>query len=764
MHLRAGRIVVPLLWLAAASCAAAQPGAGDYISPSAEVQRPARPGLPFVLEVRLNIARGYHIQAANARDPYIPTKVQVAAPKGFRVAPPQYPAPVQTEVAGERIQVLEGLAPVRIPVTPPAGARGKYRLKVAVHYQACNDQSCFPPATAITEAELDLGGERLAPEPRPFGAAGAHRAAPPGHTSTHPGRAGAQMAGEAPPGVAGAVAGKHAMLFVNVPRNIEPGSHFNVEIRLQLAKGTHIQAHHPAEGFIPTEVKLQAPPGFRTGEPVYPPSVSALVAGQSIPVYEGTVRVKIPVTAPAGIPSNPRFRVEVRYQACNATSCFPPEELAWPASSSAGQAAPAAGLSTGATPSASGVEMAKIEQYVPPSQFIAFLKTGKAGEEQGGLQGLLNRSLVLALPVIFVLGLALNLTPCVYPIIPITISYFGSQASRQGSRPFTLALFYVAGMAVMYSTLGTIAGMTGSLFGSQLQNPWVLGGFALVMFALALSQFDKKDGTPIWEIQLPGSLRSKAMGRSGLAGAFLMGVLVGVVAAPCIGPAVVALLQWVAAEKSPALGFASFLALSLGLGAPYLVLGTLSGSLQRLPRSGEWMVGIKHLFGMLLVWMGFYYLQPVLDTWRAGTGDWALAAVTALAGVYLLADRAGSRARTFNVLRRTIGVAAIGLAVWLLKPAPAEAIQWQPYSQEAVDQALANRQKVLVDFSASWCAACKELEHKTFSDAGVARAAAEYKAFRADMTDWGGPEAQRLKQRYNIVGLPTVVRLVPAGG
>ncbi|MGC8668036.1 MAG: cytochrome c biogenesis protein CcdA [Chthonomonadales bacterium] len=765
MWFRYGRTAIVLLCLAAGPWAGAQIGGGRYLSPSAEVQGPVKPGAPFTLVVRLNIAEGYHIQAANAKEPYIPTKVDVTAPPEFRIGAPVYPAPAQAEVAGERIPVFEGQAPVRIAVTPPKDARGRVRLKVAIRYQACNAQSCFPPATADTETEVDLGGAHAAPTPKPPARSAPLLQSPRVGNTPAPAQ-GSQQGLEQPAEVSSkpedVVQGKHASLVVRLPHRIEPASPFIIEVQIKLPAGIHIQAHHPAEGFIPTTVKVTAPSGFKVSEPVYPQAVAVQLAGQTIPVYEGNVAVSVPVTAPARIPAPMEFRVNVRYQACNAVSCFPPEELEWSSSPPSSRAPRAEGPDAAGVASAAGITISKIEEYVPPERFIAFLRTGKAGGEGGALQGLLSRSLILALPVIYLLGLALNLTPCVYPIIPITISYFGSQASRQGYRPFALALSYVLGMAVMYSTLGVVAGMTGSLFGSQLQNPWVLAGFAVVMFALALSQFDRRDGTPIWEIQLPGALRGKATGRSGLAGAFLMGVLVGVVAAPCIGPAVVALLQWVAAERSPALGFASFLALSLGLGTPYLVLGTLSGSLQRLPRSGEWMVGVKHIFGMLLLWMGFYYLQPVLNTWRSGLGDIALAATTAVAGVYLVVDRAGSRARTFNLLRRAIGVAGIGLAAWLLRPAPPEAIQWKPYSQEAIDQALANHQKVLVDFSASWCAACKELEYKTFSDPQVARAASSYMAFRADMTDWSGASAQQLKKRYNIVGLPTVVRLVPA--
>src|SRR5205807_1072964 len=122
----------------------------------------------------------------------------------------------------------------------------------------------------------------------------------------------------------------------------------------------------------------------------------------------------------------------------------------------------------------------------------------------------------------------------------------------------------------------------------------------------ALSQFDRPNGMPIWEFQLPQGLRNKAQSRSGAIGAMLMGLMVGVVAAPCIGPAVVALLQWVGTQRSPVLGFLVFFTLALGLGSPYVALATASGSVKKLPRSGEWMIAVKHIFGVIMIWMGFY--------------------------------------------------------------------------------------------------------------------------------------------------------------
>lgn len=566
--------------------------------------------------------------------------------------------------------------------------------------------------------------------------------------------------------------GNYVKVSLTAPMQTAPGRPFDLIVTLDIRPGYHIQSNAAKAPYIPTRVEVTPPKGFKAGKPVFPASTTATVAGETIPVFEGKIDVKVPITPPKSTKGRPTFRVKVSYQACNESSCFPPAEVTAVSGASSASVPPtSSGPESGAANGDSaasplpGYRMSKITQFVPPAEFVRFLETGSVPKDAGAgrLSALLSGgNLLLALPLIFLLGLALNLTPCVYPLIPITISYFGAQSSA-GQRPLKLAIFYVLGMALMYSALGVAAGLTGGLFGSQLQNPWMLGLFALVMFALALSQFDRPNGLPIWEFQLPAALRHKATSRRGGLGAMLMGLMVGVVAAPCIGPAVIALLQWVGTQQSPVLGFVTFFTLALGLGLPYVALATISGSVQKLPRSGEWMVGVKHIFGVILVWMGFYYLQTVLNLLHPKLGQHVLVTVTVLGGLYLLfLDRAGARATKFFAFRRALGIAALALALWIAQPAPPETIQWQPYSDAALRQAGAEGKKVLVDFTAAWCAACKELEHNTFSNKAVGAAARDFVALRADMTNFSGPQAQEWQRQYGIQGLPTVARLVPA--
>ncbi len=725
------------LLLTFSSPAHAQLGGGDYMTASLKLPAKFTVGKAAEVVVVLSIDEGYHVQSNAAKDPYIPTKVTLTGPKGAKIGKPLFPPSITASVAGDTIPVFEGTVEVKVPVTFAKVPAGPLKFNVKVEYQACTDKACFPPAEATASATI---GPKKS------------EAAPP---SAGPGGFGGN--------------GGYVTLSASLPK-VSGGTPFEVEVTLKVKAGHHIQSNNPAKDFIPTELVVTMPPGFKAGTPRFPPHVMAKVGSSTIPVFEGDVRVTVPVTPPAVVTSQPEIKLTLSYQACDDRVCFAPEEASLSVSSAGVSQANGSGQAS--TPNAitegvPGFTLTKIAQFVPPAEFIKFLKTGSIAKDAGVgklEKALSGGNLALALPLIFLLGLALNLTPCVYPIIPITISYFGGQAQQTGRKPIVLAIFYVLGMALMYSALGVAAGLTGDLFGKQLQNPVVLGVFAAVMFALALSQFDRKNGMPIWEFQLPAGLRNKAQSKSGIGGAMFMGLMVGVVAAPCIGPAVIALLQWVGTQKNALLGFVVFFTLAVGLGLPYIFLAMASGSVKKLPRSGEWMIAVKHIFGVIMIWMGVYYLGTVLNLIHPSAGKIALVATTALGGLYLLAfDKAGARAPKFFAFKRVLGLAGIGLALFISKPAPPETIQWKPYSETALDEARSAGKKVVIDFSADWCAQCKELEHITFADKAVGAEAADYVALRADMTKFDGPNGKKWQAQYGIKGLPTVVRLVPSG-
>ena len=227
-------------------------------------------------------------------------------------------------------------------------------------------------------------------------------------------------------------------------------------------------------------------------------------------------------------------------------------------------------------------------------------------------------AMVWTLLGIFAGGIALNLTPCVYPMIPITVSYFGGRSGQGQGKLLIHGLLYLGGLSATNSILGVVAALTGGLMGAMLQNPIVLLVVAgiLVFFASSLFGF--------WELRLPGGLtRMASKSYAGYFGSLFMGLTLGVVAAPCIGPFVLGLLTWVASMGSPWLGFIVFFTLSLGLGLPLFFLAMFSGKIEKLPRSGEWMLWIRKLMGWILVGMAAYFIRPLLPKpWRYSFTSW----------------------------------------------------------------------------------------------------------------------------------------------
>ncbi len=496
-----------------------------------------------------------------------------------------------------------------------------------------------------------------------------------------------------------------------------------------VAPDWHVNSHHPSEEYlIPTQVAVDPAPGAVFQEPRYPEGVPRKFSFSEKPlsVYEGAFKVEIPVTWPSGPP--PALSGKVEYQACNDRQCNPPASASFRANAQASGSLPGGAVSLSAAPPAAGTS---VPAAGTSSDFGALL-------EKRGLAG--------ALLVVFGWGLLLNLTPCVYPMIPLTVGFFGGQAAGQGRRVFGLAALYVLGMATMYSALGVAAALSGRLFGAALQSPWVLVGVALVLATLALSMFG------LYDIQMPSSWMQKAGARSGAAGAYAMGLLVGVVAAPCIGPVVLALLAFVAARQDAAFGFLIFFVMSLGLGLPYLFLAAFSGSLSRLPRAGIWMEGIKKIFGWILLAMSAYFLRTVVPQ---PIGPWLLPAVLA-AGA--LAIALGSGPGLSRAVRGTAAVAMLAAAAFLAprNAAAAAGPAWRPYSAEGV---VRGGRPAVVDFSATWCIPCRELDEKTFSDPRVRQALSRRELWKADMTHSAAPEVVALSEKYRVLGVPTIVFL-----
>jgi thioredoxin:protein disulfide reductase len=384
-------------------------------------------------------------------------------------------------------------------------------------------------------------------------------------------------------------------------------------------------------------------------------------------------------------------------------------------------------------------------------------------------------------------GLLLSFTPCVLPMLPILSSIIvGQGAPVSRARGFSLAVAYSLGMAMVYTSAGVVAGLLGSGFAAALQNPWVLGSFAVLLSVLALSMFG------VWEFQMPGFIQDRVNNASNRikggkhVGVFLMGGLSALLVGPCVAAPLAGALVYISQTRDVVLGGSALFALACGMSVPLLLLGLSAGTL--LPRAGRWMEHVKTFFGLLLIAVALWLVSPVLPM---GALMFLIGAVALIAAICLGAFESG-RPRALKAggaLVALWSVAMIGGALSggdsVLMPlrhlarssvgglplASAEAASraTQAPSFERIttvaqlDAALASSDRpVMLDFYADWCVACKEMEHLTFSDPAIAPRLRNARLLQADVTA-NSAEAKALLKRFQLFGPPGILFFDPQG-
>jgi thioredoxin:protein disulfide reductase len=520
---------------------------------------------------------------------------------------------------------------------------------------------------------------------------------------------------------------------IGVDRPVAPGAASILIIDATVDTGWHINSNHPSNAdYIPTQVELTLPKGVSAGEVQYPAAEKTRLAfsSEELSVFTGEVQFRIPLTAETALASNDAVNVTLNYQACNNRECLAPTTIS-----------KVIGLSTIYAAASSAPATAESTPEPPASDWLS-----RAFSDRGYVFGFL---------IVLLGGLAQNLTPCVYPLIGVTIAYFGNQGGGS-RRVLTLAILFVLGIAIMFSSVGVAVALSGGLFGAAMQNPYVLATVAAMMLLLAASSFG------FFVIQPPQFMAQWAgAARPGYAGSFLMGLGMGVVAAPCIGPIVLGLLLMVERSGNPLFGFALFFTLAIGLGLPYIGLAMAAGSIRRLPRSGEWLAWIEQLFGFILVGLAIYFLDPVLPNHVMTR---ILPYYAALVGIFLgFLSPAGRNWRPFLVLRSALGIASVAALILLMLPrAKARPVDFQPFDDAELGTATAARKPVLVDFAADWCIPCREMDHSTFLDPAVVKEAQRFVRMRADLTAQDDKNAA-IMSKFKIQGVPTTV-LIDSNG
>ena len=523
-----------------------------------------------------------------------------------------------------------------------------------------------------------------------------------------------------------------------IPKNIKQGDKGVFIVTCSINPSFHIS--DASTGLF--DVSPEPLEGVTFGEAEFPKGEKSTYGS----IYRGKVKVRIPFMVKKEMKEGEStISVKVKIQPCaeGGDICYPPE-----------------------------TQIVKAKFSVLPGDENTKPGVGELNTEGGGIAGRLSNALqrgsFIAFLLVFLGGLLTSLTPCVYPMIPITIAVIGAQASGGKFRGFVLSLFYVLGIAITFSSLGVIAAKTGALFGSYAQNPVALVIISIIFFLMGLSMLG------LFVIQMPSSISSKLRGgrRRGFVGALVTGLLAGLIVSPCISPLLVVILTWVAKTGSVVLGIGLLFSFALGLGVLFIILGTFSGVIKNLPRSGGWAELIEKSFGVILLALAIVFLRSVVShvfyLWL-----WAIFLVVlgTYTGAFTLLDgRTDGKkkfGKAFGIILILVGGSIIfwNTAHWVgfnfvnqskVQQFSEENSYWLSSDEEGFREAKLTGKPVVMDFFAQWCAACHELDEKTWSQGSVRSELNRFVRVKLDLTK-NDTNAKEFQKKYKILGMPTVI-------
>lgn len=541
------------------------------------------------------------------------------------------------------------------------------------------------------------------------------------------------------------------------------GKSAEIVIKTVISKPFHLYAPGDKTGVaLSYSVSSPAVESFHVTYPA--PEVKDYPAmGEKLLLYEGTIFSTLEVKLAPDAPEDLKLAVKAVYQACTDTMCTPP----------AAETLETSLKITGSSAPAEAAPVKAVEESPSANETAA---TSSAGSSS--FAKFYERSIFLAIAMAFLWGLISSLTPCVYPMIPITVAFFGSQTKeRSKKKTFALALVFTIGMALSFAALGVIVTLVGVDMGSVMSNAWIVAFVTLLLLFFAGAMFE------LYEIRMPDSVMSKVgQSEQGYFGAFTMGLTMGLVAAPCVGPFAGSLLIFVSTVNSPAIGFLMLFSYGMGLGMLFLAVAMGANFL---PRSGMWMVRLKNFFGLVILWLTLYFMQFVTPAYLMLAAASFYAVVTAsILGVFSTVDE---NAPLVNHFAKGAGAVSLALAALFavmavlgsgvtdaaglrsLAPAPTETVNadskdsWIRNYDEGMKLARSGKKPVIIDFYADWCLPCKQIESEIFKNPEFIKAAERFIKIKLDCTDSSGEGASIKNRKYKSPYMPYIIFYDGAG-
>ncbi|NOZ60460.1 MAG: thioredoxin fold domain-containing protein [Calditrichaeota bacterium] len=534
------------------------------------------------------------------------------------------------------------------------------------------------------------------------------------------------------------------------PQKIFAGDTVSIQIGIKIKEGFHIYSHKPTLDYLkPTIIELFPKKGIKLGEINYPKPklISLPYIDEKIAVYEGDVVFNVKaIISPNFSENNSVLKGVIKYQACNEVSCKNPAEENFKIPVK--------------------IFKNKISSIKNNSKELVDYKVAKVSEaiqltsDEIRAKNILEKGLFFSIISFFVFGLALNLTPCVYPVIPLTVGFFGGQSDRRKSSSFLMALFYVFGIAIIFALLGLISSLAGKQWGFLFQNSWFVVIITIIILAMAASMFGA------FEITIPAWLSSRlGKSRDGNVGAFVMGLTVGVVIAPCAAGIIIGLVGLVAKLGIVAKGTFLFFIMGLGLGLPYLILGTFSGLLNKLPQSGIWMVWVRKMFGYLLIGVALYFFLPQAKHVTNQQGFF-FGLLIIFSGLMLgFLDHTPGYSKGFKFIKYVLGIVLILSGILFInnaKKVETSAIKWVHYEGRNLFEIQETDKPAILDFYTDYCLACKKMDKTTFMDRRVTELAKQFSMIKVNCSV-ESDQIKKLKSKYDVVGMPTYIFLDCSG-